>query len=224
MHGGIVAGSVPWWYSWDVLTYEQKLADQLEFALSEGGMHFDEKSAVHRTLRQITRRLDDLGICYALVGGMALFVHGFRRFTEDVDLLVTRESMDRILQSLDGLGYIRPAGTTTKLRDTQTGVRVEFLISGGFPGDGKPKPVAFPDPASAITEIEGLKVLGLPTLVELKLASGMSAAHRLKDLADVQELIRVLKMGPDFAHQLNPFVRAKFLELREAVQQSPPDE
>ncbi len=35
--------------------------------------------------------------------------------------------------------------------------------------------------------IEGVKILNLPKLVELKLASGMSGAARLKDLADVQD-------------------------------------
>ena len=187
-------------------------------------MHFDEKSAVHKTLRGITSRLDQLGIEYAVVGAMALFVHGLRRFTEDVDLLVTRASMDRVLQELEGLGYVRPAGTSTKLRDTQTGVRIEFLITGGYPGDGKPKPVQFPDPEEQVIEVEGLKVLGLPPLIELKLASGMSAAHRLKDLADVQELIRVLKLPRDFAEKLNPYVRDKFIELWTAIAQSPPEE
>ena len=52
-------------------------------------MHFDKENAVHKTLRKITTRLGDLGIPYALVGGMAMFFHGYRRFTEDVDLLVT---------------------------------------------------------------------------------------------------------------------------------------
>lgn len=187
-------------------------------------MHFDEKSAVHRTLRQITRRLDELGIAYAVVGAMALFIHGFRRFTEDVDLLVTRESMDHVLQKLEGLGYVQPRGTTTKLRDTQTGVKIEFLITGEFPGDGKPKPVAFPDPQQHIIDVSGLKVLGLVELIELKLASGISAAHRLKDLADVQEVIRVLKLPREFSDKLNPYVRDKFLELWKAVEQSPPEE
>jgi len=187
-------------------------------------MHFDEKSAVHQTLREITRRLDKLGINYAVVGGMALFAHGFRRFTEDVDLLVTRESMERVIKELEGLGYVRPAGSSTKLRDTQTRVRIGFLISGGYPGDGKPKPVVFPDPAGKVVDVGGLKVLGLPELVDLKLASGMSAAHRLKDLADVQELIRVLKLPREFVEKLNPYVRDKFLELWTAVAQSPEEE
>src|SRR5688572_22880444 len=107
-----------------VRTYEQTLDADLEYALREGSMHFEEKNAVHTTLRQITRRLSDLGIPYAVVGGMAMFAHGFRRFTEDVDILVTRESMDVIRNELERLGYVQPAGTTTNLRDTATGVRI----------------------------------------------------------------------------------------------------
>ena len=48
-------------------------------------MHFEKESAVHQALRKITRRLEELGISYAIVGGMAMFLHGYRRFTEDVD-------------------------------------------------------------------------------------------------------------------------------------------
>jgi hypothetical protein len=102
---------------------------------------------------------------------------------------------------------VQPAGTSTKLRDTTTGVRIEFLITGGYPGDGKPKPVAFPDPAAAAVDIDGIRYLELPTLVELKLASG-TASHRMKDLGDVQELIRTLSLPRGFGEQLNQYVRA----------------
>src|ERR1700709_1261694 len=111
-------------------TFEEKLASHLDVALAEASMYFDKKGDVQQPLRDITRRLEDLGIAYAVVGGMALFAHGFRRFTEDVDLLVTRESMDRIREELEGLGYVQPAGTSSKLRDTESGVRIEFLITG----------------------------------------------------------------------------------------------
>lgn len=183
-------------------------------------MHFDEKNAVHETLHRITDRLSELNVPHAVVDGMAMFAHGFRRFTEDVDLLVTRDSMKKILEELEGLGYIQPAGTSTKLRDTTSGVRIEFLITGGFPGDGKPKPVAFPDPKDVAVEINGIKYLGLPTLIELKLASGMTNPGRLKDLADVQELIKTLALSKDFAQQLNPYVREKYEELWEGGQQA----
>ncbi|MBN2578465.1 MAG: hypothetical protein JXB10_05690 [Pirellulales bacterium] len=64
--------------------YEQHLNDDLPWALREGSMHFEGKSTVSRTLEKITTRLQELKIPYAVAGGMALFVHGLRRFTEDV--------------------------------------------------------------------------------------------------------------------------------------------
>jgi hypothetical protein len=86
-------------------------------------------------------------------------------------------------------------------------VKVEFLVAGQFPGDGKPKPVAFPDPRNVTTEIAGLRCLSLDKLVELKLASGISNPDRMKDISDVYELIKRLKLSADFAQQLNPFVQ-----------------
>ena len=63
----------------------------------------------------------------------------------------------------------------------------------------------------------GQPILRLPTLVELKLASGMTNPGRLKDLADVQEVIRSLGLKADFASQLHPYVRGKYQELLAAV-------
>src|SRR5262249_32770505 len=141
---------------------------------------------------RIVRRLDELNVPYAVVGAMAMFFHGYQRFTTDVDILVTREGLEEIHRRLEGLGYLPPFEGSKHLRDTESGVRIEFLTTGDYPGDGKPKPVAFPDPTQAGIEIEGIRFLKLPTLIELKLASGMTNVGRLKDLADVQELIRAL--------------------------------
>jgi len=107
---------------------------------------------------------------------------------------------------------------SSSLRDTTHGVRIEFLVSGEFPGDGKPKPVSFPDPVAARMEADGVQYITLDKLVELKLASGMTNLGRLKDLADVLELIKTLKLLMDFSVQLDPFVREKYIELWEAAQ------
>lgn len=199
--------------------YEKDLDLNVDWAMREGSMHFDENSAVHGALREIVRRLRELHIDFAVVGGMALFHHGFRRFTEDVDLLVTPEALEQAHRQLEGLGYVAPFNGSKQLRDTQHGVLIEFLVSGQFPGDGKPKPVAFPDPSGKGVEINGIPILRLADLIELKLASGMTNPGRLKDLADVQELIRVRKLPENFKDQLNPYVREKFVELLRGVQQ-----
>jgi hypothetical protein len=56
-------------------------------------------------------------------------------------------------------------------------------------------------------------VLSPARLVELKIASGMTAPHRLHDLADVMRLTRAAALPRDFATQLDPYVRAKYDEL-----------
>ncbi len=68
------------------------------------------------------------------------------------------------------------------------------MTTGEYPGDGKPKPVSIPEPSTASTEIDGIQIVTFEKLIELKLASGMTAPHRLKDLADVQELIKIREL------------------------------
>ena len=97
-------------------------------------------------------------------------------------------------------------------------VKIDFLLRGDFPGDGKPKPVAFPDPKAVAVEGERYAIVALPRFVELKLASGMTARDRPRDLDDVIRLIRVRRLDRDFADQLDPSVRPKYLELWEAAQ------
>ncbi len=201
------------------VSYEKRLASDARWALSEGSKFFEEKSAVQEALRKITERLSALGIPYAIAGGLALFRHGHRRFTEDVDILVTRQGLTAIHKHLDGLGYLPPYAKSKHLRDTELGVKIEFLVTGDYPGDGKPKPVAFPDPAAVTVVHEGINYLNLPTLVQMKLASGMTNPDRMKDIVDVLELIKILALPRDFVQQLAPYVQDKFVELWTASRQ-----
>ncbi len=200
-----------------MLTYEQQLDKDPRWALDEGGRHFEGRSAVQQALERVCRRLNELRIPYAVVGGMALFHHGYRRFTEDVGLLVDPDGLERVHRELEGRGYLPPFPNSRSLRDTQLGVRIKFLKSGDFPGDGKPKPISFPQPESASHEYDGIRYLNLAPLIELKLASGMTNPSRLRDLGDVLELIRLLHLTDRFGENLNPFVREKYVELWNAA-------
>lgn len=191
------------------------------WALREGSNHFGGGSAVHKALLKITRRLADLHIPYVVAGGMALFLHGYRRFTEDVDIVVRPEGLQQLHQNLEGLGYVPLFPGSRGLRDAEHGVRIEFLVTGEYPGDGKPKDIAFPDPSAVAVEMEGLFFLRLDALVELKLASGASPGRR-KDLGDVQELIRLLNLPAAFAERLRPSVRESYLTLWAELQERPP--
>lgn len=203
-----------------IATYEQRLNSDLSWALDEGSRHFEECNAVHRALRRITARLTELGVPHAVGGGMAMFFHGFRQFTEQVEILVARRDFPEIRRQLDGNGYFLSSEGSQYLRDAEVGVKIDFLVTGDYPGDGKPKSIAFPDPSQAVVVLKGIPCIELPTLFELKLASGMSLPHPYRDFGDVQQIVQVLEVPREFATQLNPFVRAKFEELWDGVEQS----
>jgi hypothetical protein len=179
---------------------------------------FMGESDVQRALQRIARILDEKGIPYAVIGAMALNEWGYRRVTVDVDLLLTSDGLSALKAEVLGRGYTEKFPGSRGLRDVEAGVNLDVVLSGEYPGDGKPKPVAFPDPAEAAVRGRSVSLLPLPRLIELKLASGMSAPHRLKDLADVLELVRVLSLPRDFGASLDASVRAKFEELWEAAQ------
>jgi hypothetical protein len=60
---------------------------------------------------------------------------------------------------------------------------------------------------------DGVMVLPIRYLVELKLASGLTNPDRLKDLADVQELIRHAALPLELVDELAPMVREKYAEI-----------
>jgi hypothetical protein len=199
----------------------QKVLNSPVAAYQEGLRFFMGEGILNETLRRVAKDLENHAIDYSVIGAVALNQYGYRRFTEDIDLLLTKEGLEKFRNEFVGRGY-RPAfeGATRKFRTTAENVTVEIITAGEFPGDGKPKPVRFPNPNENQIEIDGIKTVSLEKLIELKLASGMTAPDRLKDLADVQEVIKIKNLAADFAEKLNPFVREKFLELQSAVEKA----
>jgi hypothetical protein len=188
---------------------------------AEGLRYFMGEGTLNKTLARLSTDLDEHGINYAVIGAVALLAHGYPRFTEDIHLVMTGEGLEKFHEELVGLGYV-PAfpGARKTLKSTVDGVSIEVMTTGEYPGDGRPKPVSMPEPTEASTEIDGIRFVTLEKLIELKLASGMSAPDRLKDLADVQELIKIRKLDAEFGAKLNPYVRDKYYELEEAVRKS----
>lgn len=178
------------------------------------------QSNVHRALDRLTERFEQLEIHYAIVGAMALNAYGYLRTTTDLAVLLRPESLASFKEAALGRGYVEKFPGSKGLRDTRENVKIDVLLTGDFPGDGKKKPIVFPDPAEAALRGERFALLPLARLIELKLASGMTAPHRLRDLADVIGLIRANGLGETLAGELHPYVREKYMEMWRAAQQS----
>jgi hypothetical protein len=191
--------------------------------VEEAGRFFINRSDAHKALARLAAVLEDTGIPYAIVGAMALNEWGYRRVTVDVDVLLTPEGLRRLKERVLGRGYVEKFPGSRGLRDTVAAVDVDVVLAGEFPGDGKPKPVAFPDPAEVAVRGDRVALLPLAKLVELKLASGTSAPHRLKDLADVLELVRAAALPRELGRELDPSVQPKYDELWQAAQGRDPE-
>ena len=118
----------------------------------EARRYFMGEGTLNKTLARLSHDLDERGIDYMVIGAVALLAHGYPRFTEDIDLVMTAEGLQKFHEELVGLGY-PPAfpGARKRLRSTTDNVSIEVMTTGEYPGDGKPKPVAMPAPAEAST-------------------------------------------------------------------------
>ncbi len=163
---------------------ENKFDLDREWGMRQGDGHFRRRSDTFRTLGRVAGRLEGLGIAHAAAGALAFFEHGYRPFTEDVDLLVTADGLGSILDRPEAIGCVVPPTGRDQVRDLETGVRIDFLVAGRYPGDRKPGPFAFPDPGApgVAVDRDGVKVLDIARLVAISLASGPPGGiHRMKD-------------------------------------------
>ena len=170
----------------------------------------------NETLWQAATRLHDSlarhGLAHAIVGGVAVCLHGYRRNTIDIDLLVSPDDTVALRQLLRQSGW--QWDSTEKQFVRESGAVLQLLLSGEKAGRGSD--IYLPDPgdATVVTWLEGLPVLTLPRLIETKLACGIGNARRMhKDFADVVELIARNTLPRSFSRKLHKSLRPTFLEL-----------
>jgi hypothetical protein len=178
--------------------------------LKEISLYFQGKDEVHKSMRRIAKRLEKAGIPYAIVGGMAVFAHKYRRTTADVDVLLTPAGFAEFRALFAAKDYRQKEGRPRRFVDKVNKIGIDFLVTGLFPGLGRPGPIAYPDPATVGEVIEKIQVVNLKTLVELKLA-----ARRHRDFGDVVELIRFNDLDESFLQQLHPSVHRDYIECLE---------
>ena len=178
--------------------------------LKEIAMFFQERDPVHKTMKRLVKRLEKAKIAYAIMGGMAVNAHGHRRTTADLDLLVTADGLAEFRRRFVPKNYDTIPQRSRRFTDRTNQVTIDFLVTGLYPGSGRPGAIAFPDPNAVAETIAEKSVVNLPTLIELKLA-----ARRYQDFADVVSLIRIHNLDESFNDRLHPSVRRDFIECLE---------
>ena len=151
-------------------------------------------------------------IPHSICGGVAVCVHGYQRNTTDVDFIIKAADSSRVKELL--LAESFQWDEVQKEFRSPGGVPVQFLIAGERAG--KDSEVKIPEPEGEINveERDGLSVVRLSRLIEMKLACGLGSMRRThKDFADVVELIAIRTLDGSFARHLHKSLRPTFREL-----------
>lgn len=190
-------------------------------SIEQLGRFFMGTSDVHLAMARVVKTLEELGIPYAICGAMAVNAHGLRRATEDVDVLLTPEGLAQFKAHALGRDFVEKFPGSRGVKDAETKVPIDFLLTGGVPGDGVMRGMTFPDPKDVAIEKVGKRYVDLATLVGMKVASAMTAPDRPRDFDDVIRLIRANELGEHFAGGLHSYVREKYRELWRIAQMPP---
>lgn len=166
--------------------------------------------------QRVHQILTEAGIPYAICGGVATCLHGYQRNTTDVDIVVAKGNAENIKKLFADQGIAWQEPTSEFL--TSDGIAVQFLLSSEKAGKGQSILIADPSDPRFVEEIEGLSVLKLSKLIEMKLASGAGSMRRThKDFADIVELIVANKLDKSFARYLHKTVRETYKQLVDAA-------
>jgi hypothetical protein len=142
----------------------------------------------NQDFKEFIQSLNDNQVRYLVVGGFAVALHGYPRYTKDLDIWIemTPENAVRIVRSLQQFGF-----DSLGLKE-QDFLEADVIIQLGYPPrridllttiSGVDFETCFTE--RKIIELEGLPVnfIGLKNLKENKRASG-----RAQDLADLENL------------------------------------
>jgi hypothetical protein len=175
--------------------------------VDEARMFFQDQGPVPEAFRRLSGLLTEARLPHVFVGALAANAHGFRRSTEDINLCMRREDLERFRRELVGREFQPVAGRARKFYDPATQVTFDILVSGEGAGNArKQRDVKFPDPSEAEL-IDGRPFVSLARLIELKLVT-----WRYKDWGDVVSLIRVHNLDESFGDRFNPLVRSAYLQ------------
>ena len=167
-----------------------------------------------RLLRS-TAALEAAGVPYAVIGGNAVMAwveqvdEAAVRFTQDVDLVLRREDLDRACEALAKAGFVHRRSAGIEMFLDGPGAKARDAVHVIFSGEKvRPEYVsAAPDIAESVS-FKSFRVLALEAVVRMKLTS-----HRDKDKTHVRDMIDVGLVDATWPARFLPELAARLQHL-----------
>jgi predicted nucleotidyltransferase len=147
---------------------------------------------INKDFREFIESLNEHNVKYLIVGGYAVSIHGYPRYTKDIDFWIwlNKGNITNLLKSLTSFGFINLGLTEEDFMNPENIIqlgnepnRIDLMVD----VDG----VNFEDCYSEKTEveIEGITVnfINIRDLIKSKKTMG-----RLQDLADAENLQKII--------------------------------
>jgi hypothetical protein len=167
----------------------------------EALLMLEGKGAILDVARRVSRVLESADSGGAVIGGVAVVLHGHVRTTSDVEVFIP-EPLESIAEYLRATGF--------KFDPQQR----EFSYSGVPVHLVTPEHTSYP---VQIVEIDDVRTVSLADLINMKLLTGTRNVLRAQDLADVIGLIRHHQLDGEFARHIEKPLRNEFRKLARAV-------
>lgn len=163
------------------------------------------ESAILDAARDVSRILREERIRGAVVGGVAVGLHGHVRATVDVDVYVPPPP-GPFAEALRRGGYGFDAHRREFRSPGRAGIPIHIVTDEQTGG-----------PPARRAEIQGITTVSLADLITMKLRSGTASVLRAQDLADVIALIRARRLTGAFTARVAPRYRGEFRKLVRAI-------
>ncbi|MDA1040672.1 MAG: hypothetical protein O3A37_10345 [Planctomycetota bacterium] len=170
---------------------------------------------VRGRLLRSTAALEAAGVPYAVVGGNAVMAwveqadEAAVRFTQDVDLVLRREDLDRAREALSKAGFVYRRAAGIEMFLDGPGAKARDAVHVIFAGE-KVRPeylTPVPDVAESVS-FKSYRVLALEAVVRMKLTS-----YRDKDKMHVRDMIGVGLVDAAWPARYPPELAARLQHL-----------
>jgi len=148
--------------------------------------------------REVSAALDEAGVEGGIVGGIAVFLHGYRRTTTDIDVFSTDRR--KLADALQARGFV---WDKTNRQFEKNGIPVQLLA----PEDD----LGFTPTRFGV--VDGIRAVTLGDLISMKLASGTRHVRRAQDIADIIRLADHIPLDKSFTPRVAKAYRPEFKRL-----------
>jgi hypothetical protein len=172
----------------------------MNFIFDEYNSMVDKNNFIQSIIPKICLELDNSNVNYCLVGGATLPFYKYNRATDNLDVLISRDSMENLTNSKFFKQNFEASRTDDLVTFKNGNLNLNVILSGTYLNYDEN--IYYKEPTLISKVFNGLKIISLPNLICYKIADGIFT-KRTRHFGDVEELIKNNSLPLNFSEENN---------------------